>query len=96
MGHTGKRIFAPVSIIGDLCPVLPTELTNLKSIAMSAPIDKWSFKKFLRHSTKVNITNAQIADVHCGLSVVPVTKIADNAFKNNKKLTKGPGPGRDC
>lgn len=75
MGHIGKRIFAPVSIIGDLCPVLPTELTNLKSIAMSAPIDKWSFKKFLRHSTKVNITNAQIADVHCGLSVVPVTKI---------------------
>ena len=65
MGHTGKRIFDPVSIIGDLCPVIPTELTSLKAIAMAAPVDKWSFKKFVRHSTKSN----------CGLAVVPVTKI---------------------
>lgn len=75
MGHTGNRIFDPVSILGDLRPVIPTSLKTLKDICMSAPINKWSFKKSVRHSTKANITNAQIADSHCGLAVVPVTKI---------------------
>ena len=75
MGHTGNRIFDPVSILGDLRPVIPTSLKTLEDIATSAPVNKWSFKKPVRHSTKANITNAQIADSHCGLAVVPVTKI---------------------
>lgn len=75
MGHTGNRIFDPVSILGDLRPVIPTSLKTLEDICTSAPINKWSFRKSVRHSTKANITNAQIADSHCGLAPVPVTKI---------------------
>lgn len=75
MGHTGNRIFDPVSILGDLQPVIPTSLKTLEDICTSAPINKWSFKKSVRHSTKANITNAQIAESHCGLAPVPVTKI---------------------
>ena len=75
MGHTGNRIFDPVSILGDLRPVIPTSLKTLEDICMSAPVNKWSFKKSVRHSTKANITNAQIAESHCGLAPVPVTKI---------------------
>lgn len=75
MGHTGNHIFDPVSILGDLCPVIPTSLKSLEDICKYAPINKWSFKKSTRHSTKANITNAQIADSHCSLAVVPVTKI---------------------
>lgn len=79
MSHTGARIAAPVSILGDLQPVLGTGLKALGAIIAQADINKFAKAKPFRSSVTAFASaaarEAACSTAHYGLSPRTVAKI---------------------
>lgn len=72
MAHNNGKITSPISLHGDVYPVLAIAPSgayyDVAEACKSGKINKWSFKKPIRYSQFPELTDAQIMSVNCGLT----------------------------
>lgn len=70
--NNGTKITAPISLHGDVYPVLAIAPSgayyDVAEACKSGKINKWSFKKPIRYAQFPELTDAQIMSVNCGLT----------------------------
>lgn len=86
MGNNGTKITAPVSLHADVYPVLGIAPSgayyDVAEVCRSGKINKWSFKKPTNVAQMQELTDAQIQQVHCGLTFkeLPTLKMNCNGL----------------
>ena len=72
MSNSNGKITSPISLHGDVYPVLSIAPSgayyDVAEACKSGKINKWSFKKPIRYAQFPELTDAQIMSVNCGLT----------------------------
>lgn len=80
--NNGTKITAPISLHGDVYPVLGIAPSgayyDVAEVCKSGKINKWSFKKPIRFAQFPELTDAQIMSVNCGLTARELTLLKPN------------------
>lgn len=80
--HNGNKITAPISLHGDVYPVLAIAPSgayyDVAEVCRSGKINKWSFKKPTNVTQMQELTDAQIQQVHCGLTFKELPTLKKN------------------
>lgn len=82
MAHNNGKITSPISLHGDVYPVLAIAPSgayyDVAEVCKSGKINKWSFKKPIRFAQFPELTDAQIMSVNCGLTAKELTLLKPN------------------
>lgn len=82
MAHNNGKITSPISLHGDVYPVLAIAPSgayyDVAEVCRSGKINKWSFKKPTNVAQMQELTDAQIQQVHCGLTFKELPTLRKN------------------
>ena len=82
MANSNGKITSPISLHGDVYPVLAIAPSgayyDVAEACKSGKINKWSFKKPIRYAQFPELTDAQIMSVNCGLTARELTLLKPN------------------